>query len=79
MSFPYRTARYTDCVPCVIHEHDFMCFNTLNIYHKYLLTCWTYTFSLTVDEFYRLTLNLLHICLEKKWSRLNFMGYAQLK
>ena len=79
MSFPDRTARYTDCVLCIIYEHCLMCFNTRRIYHKYLLTYWKYTsFPFTVGELYKSALILLHICLGKKWSRLNFMGYAQL-
>ena len=67
MSFPDRTARYTDCVLCIIYEHCLMCFNTRRIYHKYLLTYWKYTsFSFTVGELCKSALILLHICLGKK-------------
>ena len=79
MSFPDRTVRYTDCVLCIIYEHCLMCFNTPKIYHKYLLIYWKYTsFSFTVGELCKSALILLYICLEKKWSWLNFMGSAQL-
>ena len=78
MSFPYRTARYTDYVPWIIHEHDFMCFNTLNIYHKYLLTCWTYTFSLTVDGFCRLDLKFIIYLFRKKIVTVRFHGLCTI-
>jgi len=78
MSFPYRAARYTDHVPWIIHEHDFMCFNTLNIYHKYLLTCWTYTFSLTVDGFCRLDLKFIIYLFRKKIVTVRFHGLCTI-
>ena len=79
MSFPDRTARYTDCVLCIIYEHCLMCFNTRRIYHKYLLTYWKYTsFPFTVDELYKSALILLHICLGKKMVTVKFYGLCTI-